>query len=51
MNERANFTLAPSEMAGAANGSVDSLTKQANWLKPAWMLRWALSIQEKFVDN
>ena len=51
MNERANFTLAPSEMAGAANGLVDLLTEQVNWLKPAWMLRWALSIQEKFVDN
>ena len=27
MNERANFTQAPSEMAGAANGPVDLLIR------------------------
>ena len=42
----AAFSLGSDRMGG-----LELLVKQANWLKPAWMLRSALSIQEKSVDN
>ena len=35
----------------AQRSGLNSLKKSSNRLKPAWMLRSALSNQEKFVDN
>ena len=40
--------LAPSP---APAGYLELINKQANRLKPAWILRSALSIQEKSMDN